>query len=68
MFIDPEAALNKTDVKTNSRLVVSWLTAVRGYRVKLRTMQPRAGMFGTVKYTQMWLLEAPASAGNGRKQ
>ena len=65
-FEEPNA--NDSEVRTTSKLVVTWLTLFKGYRVKRRAMEPQPRMFGRVKQAKIWLLEAPTSATDIRKR
>jgi hypothetical protein len=53
-----ELKAKNTDVMTKSRIVASWLTTFKGYRIKRRGMEPRPGLFGRMTYSNTWHLEA----------
>jgi len=54
-MLDPEY----TDViQTDSRMRAWWLTTFKGYKVKTLRRQPKAGLFGVLRYESHWLLSA----------
>ena len=49
----------KNRVQTNSKFRVWWLQRLNGYAVKKVTQRPRLGLFGRVKYEEVFTLGLP---------
>ena len=46
-------------VRTTSQIRAWWLVAFKGYRVRMKTLEPRHGVLKRLRYTTTWLLEGP---------
>ena len=48
---------NTNVLETSHRLKKVWLVKVNGYTVLSTRRNPHAGMFGSIRYTNVWVLE-----------
>ncbi len=46
-------------VRTTSHFHAWWLVAFKGYRVRMKTLEPQQGFLRRLRYATTWLLEAP---------